>query len=86
MERLRRLRRTFEDDPEFQVKFNKVFTYFWLINMPVVTLIFFFAPGFWNKYSLFYVLFVSLYANFATNYGAVSAAESSDAAHDAAHQ
>lgn len=79
-----KLRDRFENDPAFQIVLNKVMTYVWLINMPVCTFIFFAFPGFWDKYSVFYVLLVSLYANFATNYGALSASQSSEAAKEAA--
>ena len=86
MERLKRARRKFEYDPEFQTKFHLGMTYFWMANFVVASLVFFFAPGLWQQASIFYLVIVSLYANFATDYGAVSAAESSDAAHDAAAQ
>ena len=84
--RLKRAKRTFEYDPEFQTKFHLVMSYVWLVNMLVALSVFTFAPGIWAQSSILYLVIVSLYANFATDYGAVSAAESSDAAHDAAQQ
>lgn len=80
---LRNLQRKFEDDPKFQIAFNKFFTYAWLVNIPTAVAVFIMAPGFWNKYSVLYILVVSLYANFATNYGALSASEASEAADEA---
>lgn len=74
----------FENDPKFQIVFNKIFTYFWLVNMLVASSIFFSDRKDWDKYSIFYVTIISLYANFATNYGALSASQSSEAAKEAA--
>lgn len=77
MGRLKELRRKAEYDPEFQTHFHRIMVYFWLINIPAVTVVFFFAPGLWAQASIFYILIVSLYANFATDYDAMSASEAS---------
>ena len=58
-------------------------TYFWLANLAVVPFVFILAPGFWNRYSVFYILVASLYANFATDYDGVSSSEASGHAKDA---
>jgi hypothetical protein len=75
--KLKTFRDKFENDPEWQTRFHLWMVYFWLLNIPLVTLVFFFAPAFWSKASIFYILVVSLYANFATDYDAVSASEAS---------
>jgi hypothetical protein len=74
------LRDRFENDPKFQVKFNKFFLYFWLLNMPLVTAVFFLLPGVWAAVSIFYLVQLSLWALVATHYGAVSASEASEQA------
>ena len=84
MRKLKSLQNRFENDPAFQIKFNKFFTYFWLINMIAASIEFWTDQNDWAKYSLFYVTLISLYANFATNYGALSASQSSRAAKEAA--
>jgi len=81
---VRQVQDRFENDPKFQIVFNKFFTYFWLVNIVVASIIFFSDRKDWDKYSIFYVTVISLYANFATNYGALSASESSEAAKEAA--
>lgn len=84
MNRLQRFQKTFEDDPKFQIKFNKVSTYAWLIQMAVLPIVFYGISNVWAKYAVFYLTEISLFANFATSYGAVSASESSEAAKEAA--
>lgn len=81
---LRILRDDFENNPKFQIVFNKIFTYFWLVNMVAASFAFWIDRKDWDKYSIFYVTLISLYANFATNYGALSASQSSEAAKEAA--
>lgn len=81
---LRILRDDFENNPKFQIVFNKIFTYFWLVNMIAASFAFWIDRKDWDKYSIFYVTLISLYANFATNYGALSASQSSEAAKEAA--
>lgn len=82
--RLKNLQDRFENDPAFQIVFNKFFTYFWVMNFIVATTIFFGAKSLWDSYSVYYLVAISLFANFATNYGALSASESSEAAQKAA--
>ena len=82
--RLKNLQDRFENDPAFQIVFNKFFTYFWVVNFIAATAIFFGAKSLWESYSVYYLVAISLFANFATNYGALSASESSEAAKEAA--
>lgn len=78
MGKLHDLKHKFEYDPKFQTTLHIRMSYFWLFNMAVVVLVFFFAPGIWAQASILYLVLVSLYANFATDYGAVSASEASE--------
>jgi hypothetical protein len=63
-----------ETNPKSQYKVHKWGMYYWLANFPLVTLLFFFAPGLWLKLGIFITLIYSIYANFATDYGSMSAA------------
>jgi hypothetical protein len=63
-----------ETNPRSQYKVHKWGMYYWLINFPLVTLLFFFAPGLWLRLGIFITLIYSIYANFATDYGSMSAA------------
>ena len=48
---------------------------YWLINLPLICCLFFFAPALWVKLGIFITLIYSIYANLANDYGAMSAAE-----------
>jgi hypothetical protein len=63
-----------ETNPRTQYKVHLYGVIYWLINFPLVTALFFFAPGVWLKWGIFITLFYSIYANFATDYGSMSAA------------
>lgn len=63
-----------ETNPKTQYKVHLYGAAYWLINFPLITLMFFFAPGLWVKLGIFITLIYSIYANFATDYGAMSAA------------
>lgn len=79
-----RLKDRFENDPKFQIAFNKVSTYAWLVQMLLLPIAFYGTTGIWAKYSVFYLTLISLFANFATGYGALAASQSSEAAKEAA--
>jgi hypothetical protein len=63
-----------ETNPRSQFKVHKWGVYYWLVNFPLITLLFFMAPGLWLKLGIFITLIYSIYANFATDYGSMSAA------------
>lgn len=69
-------------DPKTQYKIHVIMTYVWVVNMLMATSVFFFANGFWQKASVFYLVLISLYANLATDYGAVPAAEAAISAEE----
>ena len=63
-----------ETNPHTQYKVHLYGVVYWLINFPLVTLLFFTEPALWLKLGIFITLIYSIYANFATDYGAMSAA------------
>jgi hypothetical protein len=63
-----------ETNPHTQYKVHLYGVIYWLINFPLIALLFFFAPGLWLRLGIFITLIYSIYANFATDYGAMSAA------------
>lgn len=71
---LKPLVKDLETNPRTQYKVHLYGVIYWLINFPLVALLFFFAPGLWLKLGIFITLIYSIYANFATDYGAMSAA------------
>jgi hypothetical protein len=62
-------------NPYTQYNVHKWGAIYWLINFPLVCVLFFFTPGLWLKLGIFITLIYSIYANLATDYGAMSAAE-----------
>lgn len=62
------------DDPVTQYKLHLYGVIYWLINFPLVAILFFVAPELWLKVGVFITLMYSIYANLATDYGAMSAA------------
>ena len=66
-----------ETNPKTQYKVHLYGAVYWIINFPLVTALFFFAPALWLKWGIFITLIYSIYANFATDYGAMSAAMAS---------
>src|SRR5215472_6489131 len=71
---LRHVVRDFETNPDTQFAVHKWGVIYWLINFPLVIILFFAAPGLWVRVGVFITLIYSVYANFATDYGAMSAA------------
>ena len=70
---LRLLIRDLETNPYKQFTVHKWGAFYWLVNFPLVTLLFFAAPVVWLRWGLYITLIYSIYANFATDYGAMSA-------------
>lgn len=63
-----------ETNPHAQYTVHKWGMWYWVVNFPAVTLLFFLDPSVWLKWGLYITLIYSIYANFATDYGAMSAA------------
>jgi hypothetical protein len=70
--------RDLETNPRAQYTVHRWGMWYWVINFPAVTALFFLSPGVWLKWGLYITLVYSIYANFATDYGAMSAAMAAD--------
>lgn len=81
---LRHLVKGLEDDAAVQAKVHKWACVYWLVNFPVIAVLYFVFPNTWIALGLLVNTFYSLYANFATDYGALSAAQASLHASEAA--
>ena len=62
-----------EYDPHAQWKFHRTMSWYWVVNFPIVGVLFFGYPKLWVGVGLLLNTFYSLYANFATDYGAIPA-------------
>jgi hypothetical protein len=71
---LRYIIKDLETNPHTQYKVHLYGVIYWLVNFPLIALLFFYEPGLWLKLGIFITLIYSIYANFATDYGAMSAA------------
>lgn len=70
----RLLVRDLETNPHAQYSVHKWGAWYWLLNFPAVTALFFFQPDIWLKWGLYITLIYSIYANFSTDYSGMSAA------------
>jgi hypothetical protein len=64
-----------EYNPQTQYKVHFYAAIYWLINFPIILILFFAFPDIWLQVGLLVTLVYSIYANLATDYGAMSAAE-----------
>jgi hypothetical protein len=71
---LRLFIRDLETNPHSQFRVHRWGMWWWVINFPAVTALFFLDPSVWLKWGLYITLIYSIYANFATDYGAMSSA------------
>lgn len=60
----------FEHDPAVQLKYHRRMIIFWMINFPVIGILFFGFSSIWVKLGLLVNTFYSLYANWDTEVGA----------------
>ena len=74
----------FETDPAVQLRYHRRMVVFWLLNFPIITLLFFGLPVFWLKIGLALNTFYSLYANLDTEMGDAHSAYGSLKAEQAA--
>ena len=66
--------RDLKHNPHAQYRVHYVGMLYWLVNFPLVTLLFFSAPMVWLKWGLYITLIYSIYANFSTDFAGMSAA------------
>lgn len=64
-----------DTNPRWQNRIHTVGFYYWTINFPLVTYMFFYQPTIWLKYGLFVTLIYSIYANWTSDYTGMSASQ-----------
>lgn len=64
-----------DTNPKVQNRIHTIGFYYWTINFPLVTYMFFFQPHLWLKYGLFVTLIYSIYANWTSDYTGMSASQ-----------
>lgn len=80
---LRHVLHGLEEDPAVQIRVHKVACIYWLVNFPVIAVIFFGFPRLWVTVGLLLNTFYSLYANLATDYDGLSSSQASMHAREA---
>lgn len=65
-----------DENPHIQLKIHTVGFWYWTLNFPLVTYLFFFQPSLWLKYGLFITLIYSIYANWTSDYTGMSSSQS----------
>ncbi|GAC1499131.1 MAG: hypothetical protein NVS1B10_01560 [Candidatus Saccharimonadales bacterium] len=65
-----------DDNPNIQLKIHTYGFWYWTINFPIITYLFFFQQGAWLKYGLFITLIYSIYANWTSDYTGMSSSQS----------
>lgn len=65
-----------DNDPRVQLKIHTIGFWYWTINFPIITWMFFFEPKAWLKWGLFITLIYSIYANWTSDYTGMSSAQS----------
>jgi hypothetical protein len=64
-----------DTNPQLQNRIHTIGFWYWTINFPIVSYMFFFQPGLWLKYGLFITLIYSIYANWTSDYTGMSASQ-----------
>lgn len=65
-----------DNNPHTQLRIHTFGFWYWTLNFPLITYLFFFQQGLWLKYGLFITLIYSIYANWSTDYTGMSSAQS----------
>ena len=65
-----------DENPRIQLKIHTWGFYYWTINFPLITYLFFYQPDLWLKYGLFITLIYSIYANWTSDYTGMSSSQS----------
>lgn len=65
-----------DTNPKIQNRVHTVGFWYWTINFPLITWLFFFEPRAWTKWGLFITLIYSIYANWTSDYTGMSASQS----------
>ena len=64
-----------DENPHIQLKIHTVGFWYWTINFPLVTYLFFAQPDLWLRYGLFITLIYSIYANWTSDYTGMSSSQ-----------
>ena len=67
---------TLDNNPRVQLKIHTVGFWYWTINFPLITYMFFFQKHLWLQYGLFITLIYSIYANWTSDYTGMSSSQS----------
>lgn len=73
---LSRFVKNIDENPRIQLKIHTVGFWYWTINFPLITYLFFYMPDAWAKYGLFITLIYSIYANWTSDYTGMSSSQS----------
>lgn len=65
-----------DNNPKVQLRIHTVGFWYWTINFPLITYLFFFHPHAWFRWGLFITLIYSIYANWTSDYTGMSSAQS----------
>jgi hypothetical protein len=65
-----------DTNPKLQNRIHTFGFWYWTINFPLITYLFFFQQDLWLKYGLFITLIYSIYANWTSDYTGMSASQS----------
>lgn len=64
-----------DTNPKIQNRVHTWGFWYWTINFPIITYLFFFQQPLWLKYGLFITLIYSIYANWTSDYTGMSASQ-----------
>ncbi len=73
---LRRFVSEVDCDARIQLRIHTFGFWYWTLNFPLVTYMFFFQPDMWLRYGLFITLIYSIYANWTSDYTGMSSSQS----------
>jgi len=74
-----------EHDADVQYQVHRWATWYWVINFPLVAILFWGFPDLWVRIGLLLNTAYSLWANLATDFGAMSAAMAARRSQDSPH-
>lgn len=64
-----------DENPVLQERIHTIGFWYWTVNFPIITYLFFYQPVLWLKYGLFITLIYSIYANWTSDYTGMSASQ-----------
>jgi hypothetical protein len=64
-----------DTNPKLQNRIHTAGFWYWTINFPIITYMFFYYPAAWTKWGLFITLIYSIYANWTSDYTGMSASQ-----------